>query len=196
MTRGRRALRSVTSDDVDTRTDEQLLTAHTTGDPDAFTTLIHRHLPYLWSVALRTTGNHDDAADALQDALLSAHRSAPNFRADAKVQSWLHRILVNSCLDSYRRSRARPTIPLPTWDVPEMADTTDHTVAVDLSMSIGDALNSLTDGQRAAIVAVDIEGYSVAEAATLLGVPEGTIKSRCARGRLRLAETLGHLRSE
>lgn len=77
-----------------------------------------------------------------------------------------------------------------------MADTTDHTVAVDLSMSIGDALTTLTDGQRAAIVAVDIEGYSVAEAATLLGVPEGTIKSRCARGRLRLAETLGHLRSE
>ena len=124
------------------------------------------------------------------------HRSAPNFRADAKVQSWLHRILVNSCLDSYRRSRARPTIPLPTWEVPEMADTTDHTVAVDLSMSIGDALAPLTDGQRAAIVAVDIEGYSVAEAATLLGVPQGTIKSRCARGRLRLAETLGHLRDQ
>jgi RNA polymerase sigma-70 factor (ECF subfamily) len=61
-------------------------------------------------------------------------------------------------------------------------------------MSIGDALRSLPPEQRAAIVAIDVEGYSVAEASVLLGVPIGTIKSRCARGRTKLAVLLGHLR--
>ncbi|MCH5641346.1 RNA polymerase sigma factor SigM [Gordonia sp. ABSL49_1] len=178
----------------DTRTDEELITAHGNGDPQAFTILIERHLTYLWSLAYRTTGNPDDAADALQDALLSAHRTAHRFRADAKVISWLHRIVLNSCFDRIRRTKAQKAISLPGWDVPELMDVTDHTAAVDLSVSIGRALDVLTADQRAAIVAVDIEGYSVADAAKLLGVAEGTIKSRCARGRLRLAKALGHLR--
>jgi RNA polymerase sigma-70 factor (ECF subfamily) len=76
-----------------------------------------------------------------------------------------------------------------------IADTTDDIAAVDLSVSIGRALHTRPEGQRQAIVAVDLEGYSVAEAASLLGVAEGTIKSRCARGRLKLAQVLGHLRT-
>lgn len=182
------------NDAIDTRTDEQLLHAHLGGDPHAFSDLINRHLEYLWSVALRTSQNPEDAADALQDALFAAHRTAQDFRADAKVTSWLHRIVVNAGLDRIRRNRVRRTVPLPEWDVAAIADTTDDIAAVDLSVSIGRALHVLPEGQRAAIVAVDIEGYTVAEAATILGVAEGTIKSRCARGRLRLAQVLGHLR--
>ncbi len=182
------------NDAIDTRTDEQLLRAHLAGDPHAFTDLINRHLEYLWSVALRASQNPEDAADALQDALFAAHRTAQDFRSDAKVTSWLHRIVVNAGLDRIRRNKVRRTVPLPEWDVTAIADTADELAAVDLSVSIGRALDVLTDGQRAAIVAVDIEGYTVAEAATILGVAEGTIKSRCARGRLKLAQVLGHLR--
>lgn len=180
---------------VDLRTDEQLLRAHAAGDQHAFTDLINRHIDYLWSVALRTSRNPEDAADGLQDALLAAHRTAADFRSDAKVTSWLHRIVVNACLDRIRRNNARRTIPLPEWDDLSIADPTDEISSIDLSVSIGRALHVLPEGQRQAIVAVDIEGYSVAEAATLLGVAEGTIKSRCARGRLRLAQVLGHLRA-
>ncbi|ROZ98969.1 RNA polymerase sigma factor SigM [Gordonia sp. OPL2] len=184
----------MTRGSVDARSDEDLLLAHVHGDPGAFSALIERHHDYLWAVACRTSGNADDAADALQDALLSAHRMADRFRSDAKVTSWLHRIVVNACLDRIRRNRLRSTVPLPDWDVAQYADEHDHMAAVDLSLSIGRALDELPAEQRAAIVAVDIEGLSVVEAAERLGVPTGTIKSRCSRGRLRLSQILGHLR--
>jgi RNA polymerase sigma-70 factor (ECF subfamily) len=181
----------------DPRTDEQLLAAHVSGEIGAFDELIRRHQHYLWAVARRTSQTPDDAAEALQEALLNAHRMADRFRADSRVRSWLHRIVVNACLDRIRRNRSRVTVPLPDFEfLPELADPRDATSAVDLSVSIGRALDVLPADQRAAVVAVDIEGYSVNEAAKLLGVPSGTIKSRCHRGRARLAEVLAHLRSE
>ena len=88
----------------DQRPDAELLAAHAAGDPSAFATLVHRHRDRLWAVALRTTGDPDEAADALQDALLKAHRSAASFRGDAQVTTWLHRIVVNACLDRMRRA--------------------------------------------------------------------------------------------
>ncbi|AZG47016.1 RNA polymerase sigma factor SigM [Gordonia insulae] len=184
----------MTRGSVDARSDEDLLRAHVRGDPVAFGTLIERHHTYLWSLACRTSANADDAADALQDALLNAHRMADRFRSDAKVTSWLHRIVVNACLDRIRRNRVRVTVPIPEYDVLPLADERDQMAAVDLSMSIGKALDTLPPDQRAAVVAVDLEGYSVSEAAERLGVPPGTIKSRCSRGRVRLAQVLGHLR--
>ncbi|MGV9709850.1 RNA polymerase sigma factor SigM [Gordonia sp. NPDC003424] len=184
----------MTRGSVDVRSDEDLLRAHVHGDPDAFAILITRHHTYLWSLACRTTENPDDAADALQDALLNAHRMADRFRSDAKVTSWLHRIVVNACLDRIRRNRSRTTVPFPEHDVSSFADERDHMAAVDLSVSIGRALDALPPDQRAVIIAVDVEGYSVSEAAERLGIPVGTVKSRCSRGRVRLAEILGHLR--
>jgi RNA polymerase sigma-70 factor (ECF subfamily) len=178
----------------DVRDDAALLAAHVAGDRDAFATLINRHRAHLWAVAVRTSINEDDAADALQEALLSAHRAAPRFRSDAKVSSWLHRIVVNAALDRLRRERHNQThAPLDTT-ADTLVDPTDATVHVDLRLSVGGALAILPADQRAAVVAVDVEGYSVADAATLLGVPTGTVKSRCARGRARLAVSLGHLR--
>src|ERR1700704_6543612 len=91
--------------------------AHATGDPDAFTEVVRRHRDRLWAVALRTVGDREEAADALQDALVSAYRSADRFRGDAAVTTWLHRIVVNACLDRVRRRQARPTVPLPEHEV-------------------------------------------------------------------------------
>ncbi|MGV9826887.1 RNA polymerase sigma factor SigM [Gordonia sp. NPDC003429] len=182
--------------DGDTRSDEELLAAHLAGDPRAFATLIHRHHNHLWALAYRTHQHPEDAADSLQDALLNAHRMAHTFRADARVSTWLHRIVVNACLDRIRRNKLRHTVALPEFDVAALGAGADQYRAVDLSMSIGEALGELPPDQRAAIVAVDVEGYSIAEAAERLGVATGTIKSRCARGRLRLAQILGHLRDD
>jgi len=172
------------------RDDAALLRAHLAGDRDAFGELVTRHRDRLWAVALRTMGDREDAADALQDALLSAYRAADRFRGDSAVTTWLHRIVVNACLDRIRRQRARPTQPLPEVDT-TVAPAPDRDMRIDVEA----ALAQLPVEQRAALVLVDVQGYPVSEAAEMLGVAEGTIKSRCARGRARLAVSLGYLRN-
>ncbi|MGC4808329.1 RNA polymerase sigma factor SigM [Micromonospora sp. DT233] len=181
--------------------DADLLRAHVAGDPYAFAELFHRHRDRLWALALRTIGDREDAADALQDALLSAHRAAARFRGDSAVTTWLHRIVVNACLDRIRRRQAHPTVALPdgtrgpeggptTGGVEPAAPVQDH----DTALVVRQALAGLPVEQRSALVLVDVQGYPVAEVARMLGVAEGTVKSRCARGRARLAVALGHLR--
>ena len=175
------------------RSDADLIAAHTSGDPDAFAELFRRHRDRLWAVALRTMRDQEDAADALQDAMISAFRNAASFRAESQVTTWLHRIVVNACLDRIRRRHARPTVPLPEAGPAEPAAPRDAIAEQDTRMAVQDALGELPEEQRAAIVLVDVEGRSVTEAAAMLGVAEGTVKSRCARGRVRLAKLLGHL---
>lgn len=139
--------------------------------------------------------DHEDAADALQDAMISAFRNASSFRAESQVTTWLHRIVVNACLDRIRRRQARPTVPLPDTGPAEPAVPRDAIAEQDTRMAVQDALAELPEDQRSAIVLVDVEGYSVAETASILGIADGTVKSRCARGRAKLAKLLGHLRN-
>jgi RNA polymerase sigma-70 factor (ECF subfamily) len=177
------------------RPDAELLRAHADGDPHAFEILVRRHRDRMWAVALRTLRDPEEAADAVQDALISAYRAAGSFRAESAVTTWLHRIVVNACLDRIRRRQARPTVTLPEEGPREPADARDRMAERDTAMAIEEALAQLPVEQRAAITLVDIEGYSVADSAVMLGVAEGTIKSRCARGRARLAVSLRHLRN-
>ncbi len=177
------------------RSDAELLRAHAQGDPRAFEELVRRHRDRMWAVALRTLREPEEAADALQDALISAYRAAGSFRAESAVTTWLHRIVVNACLDRIRRRQVRPTVPLPEDGPGEPAERRDRMAERDTAMVVEEGLGQLNPEQRAAIVLVDIEGYSVADAAQILGVAEGTVKSRCARGRARLAVLLGHLRN-
>ncbi|GAA3703072.1 hypothetical protein GCM10022204_20290 [Microlunatus aurantiacus] len=175
--------------------DAALLAAHVAGDPNAFATLVHRHQNRLWAVALRMMRNPHDAADALQDAYLAAFRRANGFRGESQVSTWLHRIVVNACLDRLRKQQRRQSEqPLPT-DPDRTAELVAETVPdpveqQELHDHLASALAQLNDDQRAALVLVDVEGYPVEEAAALLGVPAGTVKSRCARGRARLAVLL------
>jgi RNA polymerase sigma-70 factor (ECF subfamily) len=187
------------------RSDADLLAAHVAGDPEAFGELFGRHRDRLWAVALRTTGNPDDAADALQDALIAAFRRAGSFRGEAAVTTWLHRVVVNACLDRARAAKVRAADPLPddleryarggalataTPDAgPEDAAEADERRRLVLA-----ALATLPADQRAALVLVDMEGYPVAEVAEMLDCAVGTVKSRCARGRAKLAVLLGVLR--
>lgn len=175
--------------------DAELIAAHAAGDPQAFTEFVRRHRDRMWAVALRTMRDPDEAADALQDAFISAFRSAGSFRGQAQVTTWLHRIVVNACLDRLRRRQARPTFPLPEAGPGELSAPGDAIADRETQLAVSHALEALPVEQRAAITLIDVEGYSVAEAAQLLGVAEGTVKSRCARGRARLAILLGHLRN-
>jgi RNA polymerase sigma-70 factor (ECF subfamily) len=177
------------------RDDRALLSAHAAGDPDAFGELIGRHRDRLWAVALRTLGDREDAADALQEACVSAYRAAGGFRGDAAVTTWLHRIVVNACLDRVRRRQARPAVSLATVSVDPVA-AVESSDTLTTRLVVRDALRRLPAEQRMALVLVDLEGLSVAETAAILEVAEGTVKSRCARGRARLAVLLGHLRED
>jgi RNA polymerase sigma-70 factor (ECF subfamily) len=181
----------VTPEEQDAR-DRDLVRAHLDGDPRAFDTLVRLHQQRMWAVALRTLRDPEEAADAVQDACLSAFRSAASYRGEARVTTWLHRIVVNACLDRARRRAVRPTVPLP--EQPP-ADPRDQLAERETGLEVEQALATLPDDQRLALVLVELEGLSVAEAAQLLKVPEGTVKSRCFRGRARLALQLGHLRN-
>jgi RNA polymerase sigma-70 factor (ECF subfamily) len=137
-----------------------LLAAHVAGEQYAFEELFYRHHRQLYRLAQITSRNPEDAADALQDAMLSAHRSAPRFRHPTSVLE---------------------------EDVYNVGDPTPR---VDTAIVVERALLRLPVEQRAAVVAVDMQGYSVAETARMLGIAEGTVKSRCSRARAKLAEAL------
>lgn len=190
--------------DEDERTDADLLAAHLDGDRDAFGILFARHRDRLWAVALRTMSNPEDAADGLQDGLIAAYRRAGTFRGDSAVTTWLHRVVVNACLDRLRAAKVRRADALPD-DLDDVGgrgalvssvdeDPADEVVAQERRRVVLAALATLPDEQRAALVLVDMEGYSVAEAAAILECAEGTVKSRCSRGRAKLADLLGVLR--
>jgi RNA polymerase sigma-70 factor (ECF subfamily) len=168
------------------RSDAELLTAHVAGDRYAFEELFYRHHRQLHRLARISSRNPEDAADALQDAMLSAHRSAPAFRHDSAVSSWLYRIVVNACLDRLRRNKTHPTTELGD----DACHVGDPAPRVDTAVVVERALMRLPVEQRAAVVAVDMQGYSVAETARMLGIAEGTVKSRCSRARAKLAEAL------
>jgi RNA polymerase sigma-70 factor, ECF subfamily len=186
------------------RTDAELLAAHVAGDPEAFGELFSRHRDRLWAVALRTTGDPETAADGLQEGLVAAFRRAGGFRGDAAVTTWLHRVIVNACLDRLRAAKVRRADPLPddlddagrgsvvtaNDGSAEHLDPAEHNLRNEQRALVLAALQQLPGEQRAALVLVDMEGYTVAEVAEILDCAEGTVKSRCARGRGKLAVLL------
>jgi RNA polymerase sigma-70 factor (ECF subfamily) len=171
------------------------------GKETAFERLLREHGGRMLAVARRLVRNEEDARDAVQEAFVSAFRSLDRFEGTSRIATWLHRIVVNACLDRIRRRHAHPTVPLPDSGRPDdersvrgvepAAPAVDHDTALDVQQ----ALSQLPEEQRSALILIDVQGYPVAEAAVMLGVAEGTIKSRCARGRARLATMLGHLRN-
>lgn len=188
------------------RDDAALLAAHVAGDHDAFGELFARHRDRLWAVALRTMGNREDAADGLQDGMVAAYRRAGSFRGESQVTTWLHRVVVNACLDRLRAMKVRRAEPLPDdleehgWrgspvavDAGAVADPAASSLLSERRRQILEALRTLPAEQRAAIVLVDLEGYPVAEAAQMLDCAVGTVKSRCSRGRARLGVLLADL---
>ncbi|MBO0816096.1 MAG: RNA polymerase sigma factor SigM [Actinobacteria bacterium] len=179
--------------------DAELLRRHVDGDTEAFGLLFTRHKDRLWAVAVRTMGDPEEAADALQDAMISAFRQASGFRGDSAVTTWLHRIVVNACLDRLRRRAARPTVSgLDEQAMDVLAPGQpgpDAGTSADTALDVMAALRTLPPDQQAVLVLVDMLGYSVADAGAVLGISPGTVKSRCARGRARLLPRLAHLRS-
>jgi RNA polymerase sigma-70 factor (ECF subfamily) len=154
------------------------------GDRFAFEQLVESHAPRLYTLAVRMLGSHADAEDALQETLIRAWTYLPRFRGEAQLSTWLYRIALNAVGDV--RARARPGAELP-----EVAETRDRFADAEASGELQAALAALDEDFRAAVVLYDVLGASYAEIAELVGVAEGTVKSRIFRGRRELARLLG-----
>jgi RNA polymerase sigma-70 factor, ECF subfamily len=163
--------------------DADLLRMHTEGNKDAFGVLYQRHRSRLWAVAARIAGGQD-ADDVLQNAMLLAYRRAGGFRGDSAVTTWLHRIVVNAALDVTRR---RPKLASQDRE-PSCAAW--PSAEADTRMDVQKQWLRLSPDHRAALLLVDMMGYPVAEAAAIIGVSEGAMKSRAFRARAALADKL------
>src|ERR687888_983234 len=200
-------LRSTTvTDDPVQRRDLILLERARSGDLDAFNDLVTCYQDQLYALVVRMVPDRDQAADAVQEAFFSAYRNLNSFRGGS-VRSWLSRICVNAAMDTQRAKKRRPAQPYPEleddiWQPPAGVEADPERTAVlsERTKMISDALATITNDQRNAIVLFDVEGYDYAEIAEMTGVSLGTVKSRIHRGRLalraRLEDRMDILRSE
>jgi RNA polymerase sigma-70 factor, ECF subfamily len=171
--------------------DEALLAAHLRGDPGAFGVLVGRHERRIYGLCLRILGNREDAEDATQEAFLAALRKAATFRRAAAFSTWLYRIAVNAATDQARR-RGRTRLPsLDPEDAGVVAEPgSDLGEAVTAAVAVQTALAKVPEEFRVAVVLCDLYRVPYADAAQILEVPVGTVKSRVFRGRAALATQL------
>jgi len=157
------------------------------GDHDAFAVLVRASAPRLDAAARLILRDRELAGDAVQDAYLRAWRNLPGLRDPDRFDGWLHRLLVRSCIDTLRRRRSRPVeVELQPLDAPHVGDPAQDVVEREL---IDDALRRLDPAWRAVVVLHYFLGMPLPEAASTLGIPLGTAKSRLHRslGLMRLA---------
>jgi len=171
------------------------------GNLDAFNTLILHYQDMVFNTALRILGDEDQAADASQEAFISAFRSVSTFRGGS-FKAWLMRTVTNACYDELRRQKRRPTTPLepdtedgeemdsPRWLADPNMTPAQKSEADELEHAIQHCLDALPTEFRTVVVLADIQGMDYTEVASASRVPLGTIKSRLARARLRLRECL------
>ena len=164
------------------------------GDRAALDRLLRDHQPQIHAICRRITGNDADALDATQDALIAVVRGLARFDGRSKFSTWVYRVTTNTCLDELRRRRRRPVTGLhdDTGEGPEVADPASATATeqVDDRLLLDEALATLPDDFRAAVVLRDLCQLDYAEIAEVLEVPAGTVRSRIARGRAQLADRL------
>jgi RNA polymerase sigma-70 factor (ECF subfamily) len=176
---------------VSSQSDEALLAAHLRGDPRAFGELVARHERRIYGLCLRILGNREDAEDATQEAFLSALRKASSFRKAAAFSTWLYRIAVNAATDqARRRGRARLADLGPEDAGLAVAPGSELGEMVASAVAVQTALAQVSEEFRVAVVLCDLYRVPYADAAQILEVPVGTVKSRVFRGRLALAERL------
>jgi len=171
------------------------------GDLDSFNTLVLTYQDALFNTALRILGDEELAADATQDAFVSAFRAIRSYRGGS-FKAWLLRTVTNACYDELRRQKRRPTTPLepemedgeemetPRWLADPSMSPEQEAEAGELEHAIQHCLEALPVEFRMVVVLADIQGLDYSEVAHAARVPLGTIKSRLARARLRLRECL------
>ncbi|MDY4223160.1 MAG: sigma-70 family RNA polymerase sigma factor [Oscillospiraceae bacterium] len=170
------------------------------GDANAFETLVLEYEKNVYNIALRMTGNSEDAADMTQEAFIKAYNSLQSFRGDSKFSVWLYRIVSNVCLDFLRSKNRRPTVSLSVEDddgEDAQLDVADESQSPELLLdrkltrdSVRRGLDSLPPDYRQILLLREIQGLSYDEIAQALSLEVGTVKSRIFRARKRLCTFL------
>ena len=181
--------------------EQALITDAQSGNLDAFNTLVLHYQDSVFNTALRILGDEDQAADASQEAFISAFKSISSFRGGS-FKAWLMRTVTNACYDELRRQKRRPTPPLepdtddgeemdsPRWLADPNMTPAQQAEADEVEHAIQHCLDNLPLDFKTVVVMADIQGMDYTEVAAAIRAPLGTIKSRLARARLRLRECL------
>ncbi len=175
--------------------DSTLITAAQRGDQRALDTLLRRHQDRIHAVCRRLAGNEADALDATQEALIAIVRGLPRFDGRAKFSTWAYRVATNACLDELRRRGRRPEPGLPEYETTGHrpiggSAARDPAETVSAAVDVDRGLSHVPEEFRTAVVLRDVAGLDYAEIAEMLDLPPGTVRSRIARGRARLAEAI------
>ncbi len=182
--------------DKQTRDEGRLIARAAKGDGAAFSELMAAHERRMYAVAFRLCGNHEDAQDCLQDAMIRVYRAISGFKGQSSFSTWVYRITTNTCLDELRRRKNKQNTSLDSlldagWSPADEYDTPErHALQSEKRREIEQAIAGLPDDMRAAIVLRDVQGFSYDEIASMLGANVGTVKSRISRGREKLREKL------
>ena len=176
--------------------DELLLRRAQNGDPDAFAELIGPLEQLVWRVCWHYTGDRETASDCGQEAMLRIWRNLGNYRGDCALESWVYRIAANCCMDWLRKKKRDRSVSIEPLreqgfdPADETAGTEEQVVAADERRRLREAIAELPEEQREALVLTQLEKTPYEEAARMLGVSEGTVKSRVNRAKARLREIL------
>ncbi len=170
------------------------------GDMDSYEVLVKEYEKNVYNLALRMTGNPEDAADMAQEAFIKAYNSLPGFRGDSKFSVWLYRIVSNVCLDFLRRRSRRPTVSLSVddddgedvqLDIPDDSQSPEALLERKLTRdAVRRGLELLPEQQRQILLLREIQGLSYEEISQALDIEEGTVKSRIFRARKKLCAFL------
>ncbi len=171
----------------DRRPDHELVAAYLDGDKAAYATLYRRHRDRVFALCLRMMRDREAALDRTQDVFLRLMGRLDRFDGRSAFTTWLHRVTVNACYDDLRRRVPDPVDPA---RAAEHADRPHDDADGAAALDVRHALQALPADQRAAVVLHDLVGHSYEEVAGICDVPMGTVKSRLARGRLRLSRIL------
>ncbi len=176
--------------------DELLLRKAQHGDPEAFEQLITPLEQLIWRICWHYTGNRESAEDCGQETMIRIWRSLDSYRGDCALESWVYRIAANCCMDYLRKKKRDKSVSMEPMQEQgfDPADpspgTEEQVVAADEQKRLREAITMLPEDQREALIMTQLEKVPYEEAARLLGVSEGTIKSRVNRAKARLKEIL------
>lgn len=182
-------------------TEEELIKSAARGDQDAFAQLLELHQNKVYGLTLRLSGSPEDAMELTQETFFNAWRGLPNFHFESKFSTWLYRLATNAAIDFLRREKRRRSLtvtslsaeddPQRLLDIPDRRFTPqDELERKEFQAAIRQGLEQLSEEHRRILVLRELSGLSYAEIAQVLGIEEGTVKSRISRARLALRKVL------